>query len=224
MVLLFFARLEDPSASLVGAVSLIAIGVATASYGELNLSMFGLTAMIISVVAESIRLVMTQHLLVTAPEPRVKPVITATAVPAAEQAVGGGADGSWKVTEPDPERGSLGGSGESDPLLQADRSTTIHHRHHQHQAHHPTQPLTPQLGVTAAGDSGGGNSIGGSNSRQQAALSAGGGGSGGSVGHGNNSGGGSAAAAAADLQYHPLEGLLYISSACMCWLALQASV
>ncbi|GLC60734.1 hypothetical protein PLESTB_001665000 [Pleodorina starrii] len=64
MLLLFAARLETASRRLVAAVSLIAVGVALASYGELNLSLFGLAAMLVSVVAESVRLVLTQHLLV----------------------------------------------------------------------------------------------------------------------------------------------------------------
>ncbi|KAG2489087.1 hypothetical protein HYH03_012313 [Edaphochlamys debaryana] len=63
MLLLFVARLEAPSTRLVAAVTLIACGVALASYGELNLSLFGLAAMLVSVVAESVRLVLTQHLL-----------------------------------------------------------------------------------------------------------------------------------------------------------------
>ena len=41
MLLLFVARLEAPSSRLVAAVTLIAAGVALASYGELNLSLVG---------------------------------------------------------------------------------------------------------------------------------------------------------------------------------------
>ncbi|GFR40251.1 hypothetical protein Agub_g823 [Astrephomene gubernaculifera] len=63
MLLLFFARLEVPSGRLVAAVALIAGGVALASYGEINMSLIGLTAMLASVVAEGVRLVLTQHLL-----------------------------------------------------------------------------------------------------------------------------------------------------------------
>ncbi|GIL68471.1 hypothetical protein Vafri_21743 [Volvox africanus] len=63
MILLFVAQLETASRKLVAAVTLIAVGVALASYGELNMSLIGLTAMLISVVAESVRLVMTQYLL-----------------------------------------------------------------------------------------------------------------------------------------------------------------
>ncbi|MEW5304527.1 MAG: hypothetical protein WDW38_011162 [Sanguina aurantia] len=64
MLLLFFARLEKATTRLVAAVMMIAIGVAMASYGETHMNMFGLAAMIISVFAESTRLVLTQHLLV----------------------------------------------------------------------------------------------------------------------------------------------------------------
>ncbi|GLI66860.1 hypothetical protein VaNZ11_010847 [Volvox africanus] len=64
MILLFVAQLETASRKLVAAVTLIAVGVALASYGELNMSLIGLTAMLVSVVAESVRLVMTQYLLV----------------------------------------------------------------------------------------------------------------------------------------------------------------
>ncbi|KXZ49625.1 hypothetical protein GPECTOR_20g482 [Gonium pectorale] len=63
MLLLFATRLESPSGRLGAAVGAIAAGVALASYGELNLSLVGLSAMLVSVVAESVRLVMTQHLL-----------------------------------------------------------------------------------------------------------------------------------------------------------------
>lgn len=41
MVLLFVVRLEPASHRLVVAVSLIAVGVALASYGELNMSLVG---------------------------------------------------------------------------------------------------------------------------------------------------------------------------------------
>lgn len=57
--------MEEATFPLVSAVTMIAMGVALASYGELNLSIYGLTAMIISIVAESIRLVLTQYLLVS---------------------------------------------------------------------------------------------------------------------------------------------------------------
>ncbi len=41
MLLLFVARLETATTRLVAAVTLIAVGVALASYGELNMSMVG---------------------------------------------------------------------------------------------------------------------------------------------------------------------------------------
>jgi drug/metabolite transporter (DMT)-like permease len=64
MLLLFLSRLERASVRLVLAVCMIAIGVAAASWGEMRLSILGLTAMLASVVAEASRLVLTQHLLV----------------------------------------------------------------------------------------------------------------------------------------------------------------
>ncbi|KAG2438216.1 hypothetical protein HYH02_010918 [Chlamydomonas schloesseri] len=69
MLLLFVARLEAPSGRLCTAVGLIALGVALASYGELNLNLFGLTAMLVSVMAESVRLVLTQYLLAAGSAP-----------------------------------------------------------------------------------------------------------------------------------------------------------
>ena len=64
MVALFVARLEEPSSRLIVAVLLIALGTATASYGEVNMSMLGLIFMFASETFEAIRLVMTQILLV----------------------------------------------------------------------------------------------------------------------------------------------------------------
>ena len=64
MLLLFLFKLESPSVRLIAAVSAITTGVCLASYGELHLSLFGLAAMLTSVVSESVRLVLTQHLLV----------------------------------------------------------------------------------------------------------------------------------------------------------------
>ncbi len=45
-------------------VLVISAGVAVASYGELRMSLVGLASMLISVVAESTRLVMMQYLMV----------------------------------------------------------------------------------------------------------------------------------------------------------------
>ncbi|GAX82101.1 hypothetical protein CEUSTIGMA_g9529.t1 [Chlamydomonas eustigma] len=64
MLLLFATRLEKATPRLVASITLISIGVAAASYGELNMSAIGLATMLTSVLAESVRLVMTQHLLV----------------------------------------------------------------------------------------------------------------------------------------------------------------
>ena len=64
MAALFIAALEVPSARLISAVTLIAIGTAIASYGEVNLSVLGVTFMFMSESFEATRLVMTQVLLV----------------------------------------------------------------------------------------------------------------------------------------------------------------
>lgn len=64
MLLLFAAKLEKCTVPLVFAVVLMSTGVTLASYGELHMSVFGMTAMLISVVSESVRLVLTQYLLV----------------------------------------------------------------------------------------------------------------------------------------------------------------
>lgn len=63
MLLLFLVRLERATPRLVASVTLISLGVAMASYGEMNMSLVGLATMLSSVVAEAVRLVMTQHLL-----------------------------------------------------------------------------------------------------------------------------------------------------------------
>jgi drug/metabolite transporter (DMT)-like permease len=59
----FLFRLEQPSAPLIAAVSLTAIGVSTASYGEGNLSFLGVAAMLASILCEGLRLVLMQFLL-----------------------------------------------------------------------------------------------------------------------------------------------------------------
>ena len=64
MLALFIAQLEEPSSRLIVAVVLIAFGTAMASYGEVNMSILGLTFMFASETFEAIRLVMTQILLV----------------------------------------------------------------------------------------------------------------------------------------------------------------
>jgi len=64
MLLLFLVSLERATPRLIASVLLISCGVAMASYGEMHMSVVGLTVMLTSVVSESVRLVMTQHLLV----------------------------------------------------------------------------------------------------------------------------------------------------------------
>ncbi|KAG2493520.1 hypothetical protein HYH03_008334 [Edaphochlamys debaryana] len=64
MVCLFIARLEDPTQSMIASVLLTATGTAVAAYGEVRLSLIGIIIMFTSETAESIRLVMTQFLLV----------------------------------------------------------------------------------------------------------------------------------------------------------------
>ena len=81
MAALFIAALEVPSARLISSVALIAIGTAIASYGEVNLSVLGVTFMFMSESFEATRLVMTQVLLVglkfhPSASPSTKPLIS----------------------------------------------------------------------------------------------------------------------------------------------------
>ena len=64
MLALFAAQMESPTARLIAAVCIIAVGTAIASYGEINLNALGLVFMFSSESFEAIRLVMTQMLLV----------------------------------------------------------------------------------------------------------------------------------------------------------------
>ena len=64
MLCLFIARLEDPTQQMILSVVLTASGTALAAYGEVNLSWVGILFMLGSETGESIRLVMTQFLLV----------------------------------------------------------------------------------------------------------------------------------------------------------------
>ncbi|GIL59594.1 hypothetical protein Vafri_14339 [Volvox africanus] len=64
MVCLIMAGLESPTRPMVVSVLLTALGTAAAAYGEMNMSMYGVALMLTSETAESIRLVMTQFLLV----------------------------------------------------------------------------------------------------------------------------------------------------------------
>lgn len=59
----FAFGLEKPSAKLIAAVGCISCGVLVSSYGELNFSVFGVAAMLISIAAEGLRTVLMQHLL-----------------------------------------------------------------------------------------------------------------------------------------------------------------
>ncbi|GLC37079.1 hypothetical protein PLESTB_001393700 [Pleodorina starrii] len=64
MICLFVAGLETPNRQIILSVLLTALGTAAAAYGEVNLNMYGVFLMLMSETAESIRLVMTQFLLV----------------------------------------------------------------------------------------------------------------------------------------------------------------
>lgn len=63
LFLLHVSGMELATPKLVGSIALISCGVAMASYGELNFDLIGVTTMLASTLAESSRLVMTQHLL-----------------------------------------------------------------------------------------------------------------------------------------------------------------
>lgn len=63
MLLLFGAGLERPTRRLCASVTLIAVGVSIASFGELNMSAIGVACILTSVLSESVRLVLSQTLL-----------------------------------------------------------------------------------------------------------------------------------------------------------------
>ena len=63
MLALFAAGLARPSRPLTLSVVFIALGTALASAGEVNLDPFGVSVHMVSMVAEAVRLVMTQLLL-----------------------------------------------------------------------------------------------------------------------------------------------------------------
>ncbi|GBF93366.1 drug metabolite transporter superfamily [Raphidocelis subcapitata] len=64
MLALFAARLETPNGTMIGSVLVIAAGTALSAYGEVAFDNVGAVIMFISAVSESLRLVMTQYLLV----------------------------------------------------------------------------------------------------------------------------------------------------------------
>ncbi|KXZ53486.1 hypothetical protein GPECTOR_7g936 [Gonium pectorale] len=64
MVCLVVAGLEYPTEPMIASVLLTAVGTAAAAYGEVRMSIWGVVLMFMSETAESIRLVMTQFLLV----------------------------------------------------------------------------------------------------------------------------------------------------------------
>ncbi|KXZ48371.1 hypothetical protein GPECTOR_28g778 [Gonium pectorale] len=64
MVALWLARLETPTAAVIRAVCLTAVGCAVAAYGEVHLTLVGAMVAACNLSMESLRLVMTQYLLV----------------------------------------------------------------------------------------------------------------------------------------------------------------
>ncbi|KAG2493819.1 hypothetical protein HYH03_008037 [Edaphochlamys debaryana] len=64
MIALWLARLETPTAAVIRAVCLTALGCAIAAYGEVHLTLVGGMLVISNLTMESLRLVMTQYLLV----------------------------------------------------------------------------------------------------------------------------------------------------------------
>ncbi|GLC43580.1 hypothetical protein PLESTB_000396100 [Pleodorina starrii] len=64
MVALWLARLETPTAAVIRAVCVTAVGCAIAAYGEVHLTFIGALLAVSNLTMESVRLVMTQYLLV----------------------------------------------------------------------------------------------------------------------------------------------------------------
>ena len=64
MIALYLSKLEHPTKKMVMSVVLIALGTCVASFGAVDASLLGMLIMIGAEVAESVRLVMTQYLLV----------------------------------------------------------------------------------------------------------------------------------------------------------------
>jgi drug/metabolite transporter (DMT)-like permease len=63
MLCAFLFQLERPSARLIATVCCICAGVCASSLGEVNFSAVGVLAMLVSIAAEGLRIVMMQHLL-----------------------------------------------------------------------------------------------------------------------------------------------------------------
>lgn len=64
MVALYVSKMEKPNATIVFTVLVIALGMAAASYGSVNLSVLGVAIMLAAELAEAIKLVLMQKLLV----------------------------------------------------------------------------------------------------------------------------------------------------------------
>ncbi|KAF6262848.1 hypothetical protein COO60DRAFT_1674179 [Scenedesmus sp. NREL 46B-D3] len=62
MLFAFAFKLERPTARLIASVGIITLGVVVASYGEGNFSLVGVTASVLSMLCEGLRLVMMQSL------------------------------------------------------------------------------------------------------------------------------------------------------------------
>jgi hypothetical protein len=63
LLISFAFRLKEPSLQLIAIVTSISLGVATASYGEVDFAMSGFIAQVLAIAFESSRLVMVQVLL-----------------------------------------------------------------------------------------------------------------------------------------------------------------
>ncbi len=64
MVALYVARMEKPNAKIISTVLIIALGMASASFGSVNLSVLGVVIMLAAELAEAVKLVLMQKLLV----------------------------------------------------------------------------------------------------------------------------------------------------------------
>lgn len=64
MVALYASKMEQPNPTIILTVLVIALGMAAASYGSVNLSMLGVIIMLGAELAEAVKLVLMQKLLV----------------------------------------------------------------------------------------------------------------------------------------------------------------